>query len=177
MSRSLFSALHKYLSHEPDPAGRSAHPTPESPVTERPLRQSKKMLLTAGQLPDIFICLVGDAAHFQGSASLLLIIFYVKIQARKGRVIQNRRPYDLIFEILIHISDFLRQITDFTLSRVKTSDDNLSFHVARCKMRDQTVECLTESGFPAAVVSNDCEKISCSISTDKFFNVGSSAPG
>ena len=123
-------------------------------------RQRQQVFLPAGQLPYIIIHFIPQAAYSERFFAFFNVIIHRIVQAGIRCVFQHGRTDNLIFKILIHISDFLRQGSYFFFLCIFTVNKNIPFHISCNEMGNQTVQRSAQSRFPAAIISNNCEKIS-----------------
>ena len=103
-------------------------------------RQSQKMGLAAGKLPNILIFTAPQSTLLQRLPSPLQIVGKRIVQASIGGVIQHGGPDDLIFKVLIDIPDFLSQRTYLALQSVQPLYTDLPAKIPRNKMGDQAIE-------------------------------------
>ena len=118
------------------------------------------MGLAAGELPDIVLFLSGETAFFQGLHSSLPVVLHRIVHAGVGGVVQHGRADDLVFKILVHIAHLPGQCPDIRLSRLHAGRLHAPLEISCDKVGDQAVHDLAECGLSAAVISDDCHKIS-----------------
>ena len=106
--------------------------------------KGEKMCLTAGELPDIVIFSSLKTAHGKRPASLLPVIGHGVIQTGVGSVIKDCRAYNLVFEVLIYISNSASKAADVGFPCVDAVHTDASGKFSCNKMGDQAVERLAE---------------------------------
>ena len=121
--------------------------------------QRQQMGLPAGKLPDVVVLPALQPAQGQGLFSPLHIVRHGVVQAGVGGVVQHRGAHNLVFKVLVHISRLLGQGAHARLQGVHPGHHHFPGKLPGDKVGNQPVEGLAKSGFPTAVVANDCQEI------------------
>ena len=121
--------------------------------------QRQQMGLPAGELPDVVVLPTLQPAQSQSLFAARRIVLHGVVQAGVGGVVQYRGPHNLVFKVLVHISRLLGQSAHVRLQGVHPVHHHVPGKFPGDKVGDQPVEGLAKSGFPTAVVANDCKEI------------------
>ena len=102
------------------------------------------MLLASGQLPDVGVCAPGEAAQLECAHAALEVVVKRIVQAGEGRLIQDGGTYELVFEILVDISDALCKFADLRGGGIRAAYSNGPREVADDELGDEPVHRLAK---------------------------------